>query len=98
MYSLEEIKKRAVPIAKRHGVKSLSLFGSYAKGLQNEKSDIDFFMDSGNITSYFKYIAFVDALENEFNCHIDLISEGIEDKDFLRRIEKDKKLIYVREG
>lgn len=98
MYTLDEIKRKAIPIAEQYGVKSLSLFGSYAKGVQNEESDLDFMMESGDITSYFKYINFVDALEKAFNCHVDLISEGIDDKAFFKNIEKDKRLIYVREG
>lgn len=31
VYSINQIKKIAVPIAKEYGVTSLSLFGSYAK-------------------------------------------------------------------
>ena len=34
-------------------------------------------------------------LEKEFGCHVDVVSSGIEDKDFLNVIEKDKKVLYA---
>lgn len=37
-------------LAKMHGVKKISLFGSYAKATSTEKSDIDFYIDKGKIT------------------------------------------------
>lgn len=97
IYTFDEIKKVVTPIAKSHGVKTLSLFGSYAKGLQNEKSDLDFMIESGDIDSYFKYISFVNELEKVFQCHVDVITEGIEDKNFLKNINKDKLVVYDRE-
>ena len=43
VYTIDEIKRISVPIAKEYGVNSLSLFGSYARCEANEDSDIDFF-------------------------------------------------------
>ncbi len=45
VYTIEEIQKRAVPIVRKYGVNSLSLFGLYAKGKATEDSDLDFVMD-----------------------------------------------------
>ena len=42
-YRIEEIKIKAIPIVKRYGIKSLSLFGSYARNEVDEDSDLDFF-------------------------------------------------------
>jgi len=47
MYTIPQIKQVLDPIFKSHGVKSAILFGSYAKGTENEKSDIDLLVDSG---------------------------------------------------
>ncbi len=41
MPDINEIKRAVVPIACSYGVKRLYLFGSYAKGTANEKSDVD---------------------------------------------------------
>ncbi len=96
MFTFEEIKEKAVPIAKEYGVDELSLFGSYAKNSQNEKSDLDFFILSGKIRGYFAYFNFVNALESAFKCHIDVIMDGIEDKEFLNNIKKEKIVLYAK--
>ena len=96
MFTIEEIRQKATPIAKKYGVKKLSLFGSYARGDADEESDVDFiFADSdGKIKSYFNYLDFVFDLEDEFKCKIDLVSEGISDKNFLNEIKNDEVILY----
>ena len=47
--TIEEIKQKAIPIAQEYGVDSMSLFGSYARGEASEDSDLDFFIDRGDI-------------------------------------------------
>ena len=42
IYTLDEIKQKAIPIAIEYGVNSMSLFGSYARGEATENSDVDF--------------------------------------------------------
>ena len=46
MLGVESIKKRLQPVFLNHKVNSAILFGSYAKGLATEKSDIDLMVDS----------------------------------------------------
>ena len=41
VYSIEEIRQRIEPVAKKYGVSMIWLFGSYARGEATEKSDID---------------------------------------------------------
>lgn len=96
MFTIDEIKEKAVPVAKKYGIDSLSLFGSYARGEQNENSDLDFLIDKGKLRGLFQYVGFYQELENIFNCHVDVITSGISDKQFLERINKDKKVLYAR--
>ena len=97
MFTINEIKEKAIPIAKNYGISELSLFGSYSRNEQNENSDVDFFIKNGDLRGYFAYFNFVCELEKAFNCHIDVIMDGIEDKEFLNQINEDKKILYVRE-
>lgn len=97
MFTIDEIKEKAVPIAKKFGLDELSLFGSYAKNKQKETSDVDFLIQCGDLKGYFQYFDLVGDLENVFKCHVDVIMDGIEDKDFLTHIKKEKKVLYVRE-
>lgn len=94
MYTIDEIKKKATPIAEEYGVKSLKLFGSYAKGQNNEDSDIDFIVNKGKMETLFQYISFVNRLEETFGCHVDVVSTEIEDQNFIKNINKDSILLY----
>ena len=95
VYTLEEIKAKAIPIAKKYGVKKLSLFGSYARGEADAQSDLDFLYDKVNSKEMFAYFGFVQAMEDEFKCHVDLISDGISDKKFLAAIKNDEVPLYA---
>ena len=96
IYTIDEIKKIAVPIAKSFGVDSLSLFGSYARGEATSDSDIDFYFDKGEVLSLFEYMGLIEKLEEAFDCHVDLVSTGIDNKKFLERIKKEGILLYER--
>lgn len=93
IYTIDEIRRKVTPIAKKYGVKRLSLFGSYARGEADDQSDIDFLIERGKIVGI-EYFGFVYDLKDEFGCHVDLISEGISDKKFLTAIKQDEVLLY----
>ena len=59
IYTIEEIKEKTIPIAKKYGIDSMSLFGSYARGEATENSDVDFYIDKGDIKGLLDYIGFV---------------------------------------
>ena len=94
IYDINEIKEIIIPIAQEHGVKSISLFGSYARGEANEDSDLDFYIDKGKIRNLLDYIKFINDLEENLGCHVDVITTGIEDKTFLELIKKEGVLLY----
>lgn len=94
--TIEEIKSRVIPIVQEYGINSISLFGSYAKGKANENSDLDFVIDKGELTGLIQYVSLVNALEKEFNCHVDIVSKGSSNKKFLVSIENDEVLLYER--
>ena len=97
VYTIDEIRAKAVPIAKKYGVKRLSLFGSYARGEADAQSDLDFLYDAdkSKVKSLFDYMDFVEDLEDAFGCHIDLVEDGISDKNFLTAIQKNEVLLYA---
>ena len=93
-YTIDEIREKAVPIAKKYGVKKLSLFGSYARGEADADSDVDFLFVKGKVMGL-KYFSFVDDLEAEFQCHVDAVSDGISDVEFLAEIKNDEVILYA---
>ncbi|MBQ9249418.1 MAG: nucleotidyltransferase domain-containing protein [Oscillospiraceae bacterium] len=47
VYTLAELKNKLDPVFDQYGVRSAILFGSYAKGQANDRSDVDILVDSG---------------------------------------------------
>lgn len=96
IFTIDNIKKRAIPIVVKYGVNTFSLFGSYSRGEANEDSDLDFAMDKCDLKGL-QYVSLVQDLENEFNCHVDVISKGSSNKKFLEAVNGEEVILYERE-
>lgn len=96
VFTIADIKRRVIPIVVKYGVDSFSLFGSYARGEAYGGSDLDFVMDDGDLKGL-QYVSLVLDLEDEFNCHVDVVSKGGSNKKFLNAIKNDEVLLYERE-
>lgn len=97
LYSIDEIKIKATPIAIRYGVDALSLFGSYARGEADENSDLDFLIIKGDMKGLLSYCGMIADLEDEFQCHVDLVMKNaIKDREFLKEVNRDEVNIYAR--
>jgi len=70
-YTIEEIRKIAVPIAQQYGVEKLALFGSYANGVADERSDIDFIIKKGKLRGL-NFFGFINSLEDNLGVSIDM--------------------------
>ena len=93
MFTIEEIKNKAIPIAKKYGVKKLSLFGSYARGDADDESDVDFLIERGKIRGL-QYVGFILDLEDIFKGYVDVVLESRKDKNFLSEIQNDEVILY----
>lgn len=97
LYTIEEIKTKARPIAIRYGVDALSLFGSYARGEADEKSDLDFLILKGKMKGLLSFCGMIADLEDVFQCHVDLVMKNaIKDEKFLEEIGRDEVKLYER--
>ncbi len=95
IYSLDEIKAIAAPIAKQYGVAALYLFGSYARGEATSQSDLDFRIEKGQLRSLFQLAGMQLALESGFQKKLDLLTSQNIDPDFLAAIQPEEVLIYA---
>ncbi len=93
-FTMDEIRKKSIPLAKQYGIKRLGIFGSYARGEAGDDSDLDFLISTGKMRGLLQYMGFVLDLEDAFGCHVDVVTDGIEDKEFLKAIKKDEVLLY----
>ncbi len=93
-YSIEEIKEKTVPLAKKYGILKMCLFGSYARGEATDSSDVDLYIEKGRLKNLIQYYEFINALEGRLGCHVDVVTTGIGDKQFLHRIYEEGVLLY----
>lgn len=94
VYSIDEIRQRIEPVAKKYGVSMVWLFGSYARGEATETSDVDLLIEGGRIHTLFQLSALRLELEEVLEKPVDLITIGNNDEDFLRRIRQDEVILY----
>jgi predicted nucleotidyltransferase len=95
IYTVDEIKKIASPIAKRYGVKKLALFGSYACGEQKNTSDIDFVIEKGNIQGI-EFFGFINHLEDALGLHVDVLTYQSLDETFTKKATGKEIVLYER--
>ena len=98
LLTIDQIRTIISPIAASYGIKSLSLFGSYARGEQREDSDIDIMvvLDSQAHVGLFKLSGMRLDLQDLLSKEVDLVTEkGL--LPFARQsAENDKILLYER--
>ena len=96
MKSLSEIKliltNHKDVLFKEYPIKSLAIFGSYARKEQRDKSDVDIIVEfSGKVG--IRFIDLADEIEDLLGIKVDLISKkGLKDK-YYQAIRSD--LVYV---
>lgn len=94
MSNISEIQKAVVPIARHYGVKRLYLFGSYAKGTANEKSDIDLLVEKGKPMSLLQLSGMRQMVQEALQLSVDLITTTGVGEDFRTEIAGTEILLY----
>ena len=94
--SLDDIKKLLLPTIKKYGIKSLSVFGSYARNEAREDSDVDIVIDGGDFHGL-TFITMIEEMKKALDRDVDVVMQSTldnltdeADKIFKNNIEKDK--------
>ena len=96
IYTLDEIRAKALPIAIRHGVAELYLFGSYARGEATAESDLDFRIEKGRIRNILQLGSFLNDIEDAFQKNADVLTTQMLSEDFLNSIRGEEVLLYAQ--
>lgn len=73
--SFANIKKRSLPILKRHAVKHAAIFGSFARGNAKSSSDVDFLIEyKGKNKSLFDLVNLKSELEDTLGRKVDIVT------------------------
>ena len=94
IYTVGQIREKTTPVAKAHGLQSVYLFGSYARGEATEQSDIDLRIVSPSVLSLFELGGLYADLEESLQKELDLVNTRGAEDDFLNRIREDEVLLY----
>lgn len=96
VYTLNEIRAIAAPIAKRYGISALYLFGSYARGEATPHSDLDFRIERGDLQDMLELGGLYSDLEEGFQKKLDVLTTQMLTPAFLNKIQREEVLIYER--
>ncbi len=88
-YTVNEIKDRAVTVAKKYNIKEMYLFGSYARNEAKENSDIDLAVDTESIHGLLQLNSLRFEMQDAFTVPVDVLT--------LRSIDSEKNNPIKRE-
>ncbi|MDR2670891.1 MAG: nucleotidyltransferase domain-containing protein [Oscillospiraceae bacterium] len=79
IYKINDIQTRLAPVFSANGVKSAVLYGSYAKGSANPKSDVDLLVDSG--LCGLDFVGLIEIIREALDKEVDVIDVRYVKKD-----------------
>ena len=76
MKKIEILKKLKPELQKQYRVSSLGVFGSFVRGKQKRKSDLDILVDFEEAPTLFGFIRLERFLSKELNIKVDLVMKS----------------------
>ena len=104
VYSIDEIAQIITPIAQKHGLAAVYLFGSYARGEATPESDVDLLVDlTGSTVKGLGFVRLFDELQDALGKPIDLVTTATLARPTTRRgqlnfrksVSQDRRQIYA---
>ena len=90
MKEIEQINKKIVPVLKKFNVTKAGIFGSYARGEQKKRSDVDILIEIDNSADLFDLIRLQANLEKEVKRKVDLVEYNLIRKEIRESILNDE--------
>jgi len=73
---VEILRMHKEELKSKYKIKSIKIFGSYARGEQKETSDIDIIVEFEKYPTLVEFIRIQEELENLLGIKVDLLTEG----------------------
>ncbi len=87
--------QKILPIIKRHNIKYAALFGSYARGEETKKSDLDILVSFSKPVSFFDIIDIEEEISKKVKIKkVDLVTKQALHPAIKKHVDKDLKVIY----
>lgn len=103
VYTLDDLKQKIAPIAKKYGIPAVYLFGSYARGDATDESDVDVLIQrEGSLIIGWMIGGLYNDLQETLNKNIDLVTvESLEQhadrrsgRTFAENLMRERRAIY----
>ena len=107
VYSWEELQRRVAPVARKHCIRRIFIFGSYARGEATEDSDVDILVDKEGVQAKGLqwggiYSDFTEALGKD----VDMLTSYVLDapgthplnRQLVSQIRKEMRVLYADHG
>lgn len=105
VYTIDEIKAKIKPIAEKYDLKTVYLFGSYARGEADEQSDVDIAFEEGNQELIWLGSDVVEDVKSSFDIPVDCLPVSFLEggrsplqKTISENFRKDRITIYENES
>ena len=95
---IEELRSHKAILMKNFAVKQIGIFGSFARGAEKEKSDIDVYIEFYlNELDFSKYLELIEFLEKLFNRKVDIVTKEGSEAIRVSHVKKDikKSIVYA---
>ncbi len=101
-YTIEEIRDKILPVVLQYNISQVYLFGSYAKGVATEDSDIDLAINSSNLHGLWGLLSFKEDVSKVLRKPVDILTLRAIDseknnpikKEFIDRFVKERICLY----
>ena len=90
----QEIENKLVFILEKYDVKTIGIFGSYARGVQRPDSDLDVMVNFRDRKSLLTLVRIERELSETIGVKVDLLTEQSVSPYLIDRIKSELKVIY----
>lgn len=107
IYSIEELKSRITPVAKKYNLRAVYVFGSYARNEATDDSDIDVLIDrdGSTVKSLFDLGGLYNDLCDSIGKEVDLVTMQTLEQDstqkrtpwFTEKLMRERVSIYEQQ-
>ncbi|KKP36331.1 hypothetical protein A2483_02320 [Candidatus Peregrinibacteria bacterium RIFOXYC2_FULL_33_13] len=94
--TIQHIKVRILPILKKEGVEKAAIFGSFARGTNKAKSDIDLLVKLKKNKSLLDLVGLKIELEQKLGRKVDVITYNSLNPHLRKIILDEQKIIYEK--
>jgi len=90
---MDEVIEKLIHVLKKHGIKKIEIFGSYARGEAKQGSDLDLIVEFEKRKSLLELVGIEQELEDRLGIKIDLLTEASISPYLIEKIKKESKVV-----